>query len=30
MNQKGGGIVHVNDFHSDEMLLWKNGLRHAA
>eukprot|EP01017_Pseudomicrothorax_dubius_P027031 TRINITY_DN3069_c0_g1_i1.p1 TRINITY_DN3069_c0_g1~~TRINITY_DN3069_c0_g1_i1.p1 ORF type:complete len:130 (+),score=27.26 TRINITY_DN3069_c0_g1_i1:143-532(+) len=28
MNVKGGGISYVNDFHSDEMRLFRGGLRH--
>ena len=30
MNVKGGGISHVNDFTSDEMKLFRGGLRQVA
>jgi len=29
MNVRGGGIAHINDFHSDEMRIFKAGLRHV-
>lgn len=28
MDSKGGGLVYVNDFHSDEMKVFRGGLRH--
>mmetsp|Transcript_63965 Transcript_63965/g.74397 ORF Transcript_63965/g.74397 Transcript_63965/m.74397 type:complete len:130 (+) Transcript_63965:39-428(+) len=28
MNKKGGGIAYVNEFQSDEMRLFRGGLRH--
>jgi hypothetical protein len=27
-NNKGGGITYVSDFHSDEMQVFRGGLRH--
>ena len=28
MNVKGGGLTYVSDFHSDEMQVFRGGLRH--
>ena len=30
MNVKGGGVAYVNDFTSDEMRLFRGGLRHTG
>eukprot|EP01016_Furgasonia_blochmanni_P036340 TRINITY_DN4143_c0_g1_i1.p1 TRINITY_DN4143_c0_g1~~TRINITY_DN4143_c0_g1_i1.p1 ORF type:complete len:175 (+),score=57.57 TRINITY_DN4143_c0_g1_i1:68-592(+) len=29
MNVPGGGLTHVNEFHSDEMRIFRAGLRHS-